>query len=569
MPTVPVKPTAQPLLECVPNFSEGRDSAVIQQIAERLESVEGARLLSVEPGRATNRTVMTLVGPPEAVLEAAVRGARAASELIDMRRHQGEHPRFGALDVCPLVPIAGLTMNQTVDLAHRLGRRIGEELGIPVFLYEFAARDPRRRNLADVRAGEYEGLADKLARPEWRPDFGPAAFLPRTGATAVGARHFLVAYNVNLNTTSTRRANAIAFDVREKGRIKRAPDPLTGAIVTDSAGNPVWEPGSLAAVKAIGWFIEEYGIAQVSMNLTDLARTPLHVAFDEVCRRAEARGVRVTGSEIVGLVPLEVMLDAGRHFLRKQRRSTGVPDRELIRIAVRSLGLAELGPFDPDGKVIEYAVAGPRARRLVERSLEAFVQETAAETPAPGGGSVSAAVGALGAALGTMVANLSSHKRGWDDRWEMFSGWAERGKRCYDTLLALVDEDTQAFNAVLAALGRPKDTPAEREARTRALHEATKGAIEVPLRVMETAVEALEVVTAMAEQGLPSSVSDAGVGALCAAAAVRGAGLNVWINLKGFDDPAFAKETVRKAKELERQAAELEKKALAAVKRET
>jgi glutamate formiminotransferase/formiminotetrahydrofolate cyclodeaminase len=385
----------------------------------------------------------------------------------------------------------------------------------------------------------------------------------------VGARHVLVAYNVNLNTTSTRRANAIAFDVREKGRVKRAPDPLTGAMVKDAAGNPVWAPGSLAAVKAIGWFIQEYGIAQVSMNLTDLARTPLHVAFDEVCRRAEARGVRVTGSEIVGLVPLEVMLDAGRHFLRKQRRSTGVPDRELIRIAVRSLGLAELGPFDPDGKVIEYAVAGPRARRLVERSLEAFVQETAAETPAPGGGSVSAAVGALGAALGTMVANLSSHKRGWDDRWEMFSGWAERGKRCYDTLLALVDEDTQAFNAVLAALGRPKDTPAEREARTRALREATKGAIEVPLRVMETAVEALEVVTAMAEQGLPSSVSDAGVGALCAAAAVRGAGLNVRINLKGLDDPAFAKEALRKAEELERQAAELEKKALAAVKRET
>jgi glutamate formiminotransferase/formiminotetrahydrofolate cyclodeaminase len=462
------------------------------------------------------------------------------------------------------VPIAGITMDQAVELARELGRRIGQDLRVPVYLYEFAATDPRRRNLADVRAGEYEGLADKLARPEWRPDFGPAAFPPRSGATAVGARNLLVAYNVNLNTTSTRRANAIAFDVREKGRVKRAPDPLTGAVVKDAAGNPVWQPGTLGAVKAIGWYIEEYGLAQVSMNLTDLTRTPLHVAFDEVCRRAEARGVRVTGSEIVGVVPLSVLLDAGRHFLRRQRRSTGVPERELIRIAVRSLGLSELAPFDPETRIIEYAVAGPSGKRLIDRSVEAFVHETAADSPAPGGGSVAAAVGALGAALGTMVANLSAHKRGWDDRWEFFSGWAERGTRCHTRLLGLVDDDTRAFNAVLAALGLPRDTPAEREARAGALREATRGAIAVPLQVMDAAVDALEVVAEMAEQGLPSSASDAGVGALCAGAAVRGAGLNVRINLKGFDDAGFAAEAMRRAEALERRAGELEARALAA-----
>jgi glutamate formiminotransferase / formiminotetrahydrofolate cyclodeaminase len=555
-----------PLLECVPNFSEGRDPAVIRQIADQIESVPGIKLLGVEPGGATNRTVVTFVGAPDAVVEAAFRGARAARDLIDMRRHRGEHPRFGALDVCPLVPVSGITMDEAAERARALGRRIGEELGIPVFFYEFAARDPRRRNLADVREGEYEGLADKLARPEWRPDFGPAAFLPRTGATAVGARHFLVAYNVNLNTTSTRFANAIAFDVREKGRIRRAPDPLTGEIVRDAGGTPVWDPGTLTAVKAIGWYIEEYGIAQVSMNLTDLARTPLHVAFDEVCRRAEARGIRVTGSEIVGVVPLAVMLEAGRYFLRKQRRSTGVPDRALVRMAVRSLGLEELRPFDPEVKIIEYAVAGPAGKRLIDKSLEGFVHETAADTPAPGGGSVSAAAGALGAALGTMVANLSSHKRGWDDRWEEFSAWAERGKRCHETLLALVDDDTRAFNAVLAALGLPKETAADRAARARAVQEATRGAVEVPLRVMEAGVEALEVAATMAEQGLPSSASDAGVGALCAAAAVRGAGLNVRINLKGYDDRTFAEEALRKAEAFERLAGELERRALAAVK---
>lgn len=554
-----------PLLACVPNFSEGRHPDVIGQIADRISSVEGVKLLGVEPGRATNRTVVTFVGAPAPVTEAAFRGAQAALELIDMSRHRGEHPRFGALDVCPLVPIAGLTMDEAVQYARRLGERIGRELGIPVYLYEFAARDERRRNLADVRAGEYEGLADKLARPEWRPDFGPPTFLPRAGATAVGARRFLVAYNVNLNTTSTRRANAIAFDVREKGRVKRTGDPVNGEIVLDALGEPVWEPGSLPGVKAIGWYIEEYGLAQVSMNLTDLERTPLHVAFEEACRRAEARGVRVTGSEIVGVVPLEVMLEAGRHFLRKQRRSTGVPDRELVRIAIRSLGLNELGPFDPEAKIIEYAVADPAARTLVGKTLEGFVHATAADTPAPGGGSVSAAVGALGAALGTMVANLSSHKRGWDDRWEEFSAWAVKGTRCHDALLALVDEDTRAFNAVLAAYKLPRDTAEDREARKHTVRDATRGAVEVPLRVMEAAVDALEVVAAMAEQGLPSSVSDAGVGALCAAAAVRGAGLNVRINLKTFDDRTFADQAIRRAEELERTAAEREKRALEAV----
>jgi len=558
----------QQVLECVPNFSEGRDPAVIRAIGDRIAAVEGVRVLSVEPGRATNRTVVTFVGPPDAVVEAAVRGARAAAELIDMRKHHGEHPRFGALDVCPLIPVAGITMEETVAHAHALARRIGEEAGLSVYCYEFAATTPARRNLADVRTGEYEGLAEKMARPEGRPDFGPATFNPRTGATAVGARKFLVAYNVNLNTTSTRRANAVAFDVREKGRIKRAPDPLTGEVVRDAAGEPVWIPGALEAVKGIGWFIEEYGIAQVSLNLTDLDVTPLHEAFEAVCRSAEARGLRVTGSEIVGVVPLRSMLEAGRHFLRKQQRSTGIPDREIVRLAIRSLGLDELGPFDPDEKVIEYAMRDRERRRLVDRSLEAFVAETASESPAPGGGSVAAAVGALGAALGAMVANLSSHKRGWDARWEEFSEWAERGKRCHDELLRLVDEDTAAFNRVLAAYGLPKDTPEEREARTAAVQDAMRGAIEVPLRVMEIALDAMAVTRQMAEEGLSSSVSDAGVGALCARTAVRGAGYNVRINLSGLTDAAYRREALARSEDLERRAQTLEAETLVLVDRQ-
>ncbi len=557
--------TPDRLIECVPNFSEGRDLGIIRQITDRIESVDGVTLIGVEPGRATHRTVVTFVGSPEPVVEAAFRAAATAAELIDMRTHRGEHPRFGATDVCPLVPVTGLTMDEVVEYARALARRIGEELGIPVFCYEHAAQSAQRRNLADVRAGEYEGLRDKLARPDWRPDFGPLEFNPRTGATAVGARKFLIAYNVNLNTTSTRRANAIAFDVREKGRIKRAPDPLTGDVVRDAKGNPVWDAGSLKAVKAIGWFIEEYGVAQVSMNLTDLDVTPLHVAFDETCRRAEARGVRVTGSEIVGVVPLAAMLEAGRHYLRKQQRSAGISDRELVKIAVRSLGLNELVPFDPEQKIVEWAIADRREPRLVDRTLEAFVHETASESAAPGGGSVAAAVGALGAALGTMVANLSAHKRGWDARWAEFSEWAERGKRQHEELLQLVDEDTRAFNRVLAAFGLPKDTSEERAARAQAIEDATRGAIEVPLRVMAVAVASLDVIRRMVDTGLPSSVSDAGVGALCAEVAVRGAGLNVRANVKGLTDRTYATDALARAERLEQEAARRTQETLAAV----
>jgi glutamate formiminotransferase/formiminotetrahydrofolate cyclodeaminase len=553
-----------PVLECVPNFSEGRDPAVIDEIVRRISAVDGIKILSVEPGRATNRTVVTFVGGPESVVEAAFRGAAAAADLIDMRHHAGEHPRFGALDVCPFVPVAGITMEETVAYARRLGQRIGDELGIPVYCYEFAATVPERRNLADVRAGEYEGLGEKLGRSDGRPDFGPAELNRRSGATAVGARKFLVAYNVNLNTTSTRRANAIAFDVRERGRIKRAPDPLTGEIVRDAAGAPVWDPGSLKAVKGIGWFIEEYGIAQVSLNLTDLEVTPLHEVFEEVSRAAAARGVRVTGSELVGVVPLAAMLEAGRHFLRKQQRSLGVPDRDVLDMAVRSLGLGELRPFDLDEKIIEYAMRD-RTERLVDRSVEGFAQETAAESPAPGGGSVAAAVGAFGAALGTMVANLSAHKRGWDARWVEFSEWAERGKRCYDDLLRLVDEDTAAFNRVLAAWALPKETAEDQATRNAAIQEATRGAIDVPLRVMEVALDAMAVTRRMAEHGLPSSVSDAGVGALCTRAAVRGAGYNARINLPGVKDEAYRREVLARVADLERRAESLEREVLQVV----
>ncbi len=525
---------SQPLVECVPNFSEGRDPAVIAAITDAIEAVEGAVLLDVDPGAATNRTVVTFVGPPDAVVEAAVAAGVTAARVIDMRRHHGEHPRFGAMDVCPLVPVRDITMEETAALAREVGRRLGEA-GITVYLYEHAASADHRRNLAAVRAGEYEGLADKLADPEWQPDFGPAEFNARAGATAVGARDFLVAYNVNLNTTSTRRANAIAFDVREKGRIKREGDSLTGSIVRDAAGEPVWEPGMLKAVKAIGWFIEEYGIAQISMNLTNISVTPIHVAFDAAVDRAAARGMRVTGSEIVGLVPLRAMLDAGRHYLRKQQRSTGVADSELLKIAVRSMGLDDLAPFDPAEKIIEYRL-GDGEGRLAALTVREFVEATAAESPAPGGGSAAALAGALGAALGAMVANLSSHKRGWDDRWEEFSDWAEQGKGLSARLLALIDEDTAAFDAVLAAHRIPAAGEDEAAARHEAIEAATRHATEVPLQVMETALASFEVLAAMAEQGLDSSVSDAGVGALLAAAAVRGAGLNVRINAAGLAD---------------------------------
>ena len=519
------------LIECVPNFSEGRDSAIIRQITAAIGSVDGVTVLDVDPGRATNRTVVTFVGEPEPVVEAAVRAGKKSSELIDMRNHQEEHPRFGAMDVCPLVPIAGITLDETAGHARELAQRLGEEAGLTVFCYENAATRPERRNLAAVRAGEYEGLEERLADAEWQPDFGPNVFNERSGATAVGARDFLVAYNVNLNTTSTRRANAIAYDIREKGRIKRDP-PVSGEVMRDDAGEPIWAPGTLMATKAIGWFIEEYGIAQVSINLTNISVTPVHIAFDECRDRARERGVRVTGSEIVGLIPLDAMLDAGRHYLRRQRRSTGVSDAELMKIAVRSLGLDDLAHFDPQAKIIEYAIRTNTERRLVNQTFQGFVEETASESPAPGGGSVSAAVGALGAALGTMVANLSSHKRGWDDRWDEFSAHAEAGKAAYAELVDLVDRDTEAFDGLVAAW---KADPADRE---EAIQTAIKQAIEVPLRVMEVSLGSMSLLHSMAQIGLSDAVSDAGVGAVCARAAVVGAGLNVRINARQVVDDA-------------------------------
>ena len=556
---------SQPLIECVPNFSEGRNMGVMKQITDAIESVEGVTLLDVDPGAATNRTVVTFVGPPEPVIEAAVRAGQAAKRLIDMRRHTGEHPRFGAMDVCPLVPVADITMDEVVPLAHELGRRLGEEAGVSGYLYESAAKTPERRNLANCRAGEYEALADRLKDPAWKTDFGPGTFDPGYGVTAVGARDFLVAYNVNLNTTSTRRANAIAFDVREKGRKKRAGDGVTGKVVKDANGNDVWEPGSLKCVKGIGWFIEEYGVAQISMNLTNISVTPVHVAFDEVCRKAEARGVRVTGSELVGLIPLKAMLDAGRHYLRRQRRSLGISDAEIIKIAVKSMGLDELHRFKADEKIIEYAIAAKQAgkkKRLVDMSVADFVYEAASESPAPGGGSVSAAVGALGASMATMVANLSSHKRGWDDRWEEFSDWAERGKACHDEMLRLIDADTNAFNKIVAAWGMPSSSEVEKAAKNQAVQAATKEAIRVPFRMMEVALESMAVARAMAETGLKASVSDAGVAVLCARSAVMGAFLNVKINAPQLEDKAWANEILDKGRAIEKEAVAMEKKVL-------
>jgi len=539
------------LIECVPNFSEGRDMNLIKQITDEIESVAGVKLLDVDPGQATNRTVVTFVGSPDDVIEAAFRSVKMAARLIKMSNHKGAHPRFGATDVCPLVPVAGISMEETVEYARKLAQRIGYELQYPVYCYESAAFSAQRKNLAAVRSGEYEGLQAKLEDPDWKPDFGPAEFNAGTGATAVGARDFLVAYNINLNTTSTRRANAIAFDVRERGRAKRKGDPITGEIVRDEQGNPVMIPGSLREVKAIGWYIEEYGIAQISMNLTNISVTPVHVAFDEVFKQAEARGVRVSGSELVGLIPLKAMLDAGRYFLRKQKRSVGVSDRELIKIAVKSMGLDDLYPFKPEEKIIEYMIAGDHSVSLANMSVRDFMEETASESPAPGGGSISACMGSLGTALGTMVANLSSHKRGWDDRWEEFSEWAERGKAIQEELLALVDEDTIAFNRIMEAFSMPKNSKDEQRHRKAAIDEATKNAILVPYRVMQTAAAALEILKAMAETGNPNSVSDAGVGALAIRSAVMGAFLNVKINAGNLDDKSFVEKILEEGRELE------------------
>ena len=540
----------QPIIECVPNFSEGNDPALIKQITDQVETVEGVRLLNVDPGKATNRTVVTFVGHPEAVIEAAFLAIKKAGELIDMSKHKGEHPRMGATDVCPLIPIANISMEETAAFAQRLAKRVGEELAIPVYLYEAAQPNKERKNLSVIRAGEYEGFFKKIKQPEWKPDFGPAEFDAKRGGTVIGARDFLVAYNINLNTTSTRRANAIAFDVREAGRN------------VEENGVKVNKPGTLKSVKAIGWFIEEYGIAQISMNLTNINITPVHIAFDEVCKKAEARGIRVTGSELVGLVPLKSLTDAGKYFLKKQQRSTGVSEKELIKIAVKSMGLDELGPFKPEERIIEYLLADKSASKLVSMQLTAFADETASESPAPGGGSIAAYVGSLGAALATMVANLSSHKKGWDERWEEFSNWAEKGEQYKTELLRLVDQDTNAFNQIMIAFGLPKSTDDEKAARTKAIQEATKFAIEIPFKVMQSAYSSMEVIKAMAETGNPNSVSDAGVGALCARSSVMGAFMNVRINAAGYADKEFVADILRRGREIENKTIALESEIL-------
>ncbi len=558
----------QKLIECVPNFSEGRNMQVIKQITDEIEKVEGVKLLNVDPGAATNRTVVTFVGSPESVSEAAFRAIRKAGEVIDMRNHHGEHPRMGATDVCPFIPIAGVTMEETAEYARALAKRVGEELGIPVYCYESAAFKPERRNLANCRAGEYEGLAKRVGSSEWRPDFGPAEFSERvavTGATAVGARDFLVAINYNLNTTSTRRANASAFDVREKGRKMREGNPITGKVVKDENGKDVWIPGTLKGCKAIGWFIEEYGIAQVSMNVTNITQTPVHIAFDEVVEKAAVRGIRVTGSEIVGLIPKKVLIDAGKHYLAKQQRSAGVSEEEIIKIAVKSMGLDDLKPFDPREKVIEYLLEEGSAAKLIDLTAKGFANLTASESPAPGGGSVSAYMGALGAALGTMLANLSSHKAGWDHRWDEFSKWAEKGQSIMNEMLFLVDEDTNSFNKIMEAFGLPKDSDTEKAARSAAIQAATQYATEIPLRTMKVAYSGFDLIEEMVKEGNPNSVSDAGVGALAIRSAIYGAYMNVRINSVDLKDRTVADKLVAEAQEIYDMTAGREKRIIDAV----
>lgn len=544
------------LIECVPNFSEGNDLSVIKQITDEIEKVEGVKLLNVDPGKATNRTVVTFVGTPDAVVEAAFNAIKKAGEVIDMSKHKGEHPRMGATDVCPFIPISGITMEETAKYAQKLAERVGNELKIPVYLYEYAQKNPERKSLSLIRAGEYEGFFKKIKQPEWKPDFGPQEFDAKRGGTVIGARDFLIAYNVNLNTTSVRRANSVAFDIREAGRK-----------VKNEKGEEVVQPGTLKAVKAIGWFIKEYGIAQVSINLTNINITPMHIAFDECVKSASSRGLRVTGSELVGLIPLSAMLDAGKYFLKKQKRSVGVSEKELIRIAVRSLGLDELSPFKPEERIIEYLLKGNTKMKLVDMSLSDFADETASESPAPGGGSISAYIGTLGISLGTMVANLSSHKPGWDERWEEFSGWAEKGQQIKNELLKLVDEDTNAFNKIMNAFSLPKTSDEDKKARTKAIQEATKYATEIPFKVMQLANQSMEIIEAMAETGNPNSVSDAGVGALCARSAVMGAFLNVRINAAGLTDKEFAANIIRKGETIEEEAQKSETKILEIVNR--
>lgn len=538
---------SKPLIECVPNFSEGRDPAIIEQIAAAIRETEGVTLLDVDPGKATNRTVMTFVGAPEPVVEAAFRAIRTAAMLIDMSRHTGEHPRMGATDVCPLIPISGISMDETAAWAHRLAEKVGSILDIPVFMYEGAATCSERQNLATIRAGEYEGLAAKLKDPVWAPDYGKAVFNPRSGATVIGARDFLVAYNINLNTTSVRRANSVAFDVREQGRVLREGDSVAGKVLTNEQGEPLRKPGWCKSVKGIGWYIEEYGIAQVSMNLTNIRETPLHIAFEACCRSARERGMRVTGSELVGLVPKQVLIDAGKYFLRQQQRSVGIADEDIIHIAVKTMGLEELRPFDPRKKVIEYCIADANPAVLAAMTLRKFAATTASESPAPGGGSISAYVGALGAALGGMVANLSAHKRGWDDQWAYFSDWAEKAQALQEKLITLVDEDTNAFNSIMEAFALPKNSDEEKKVRSAAIQQATKKAIEIPLEVMRTASACLSIIKVMVTEGNPNSISDAGVGALCIRAAVMGAWMNVRINASGYKDKAWLENVLSEA----------------------
>ena len=553
------------LIECVPNISEGRDQVKIKTISEIVETVEGVKLLNVDPGKATNRTVITFVGEPQQVIDAAFLLIKKAQELIDMSKHSGEHPRMGATDVCPLVPIANISMEETTEWAHKLGARVGADLGIPIYCYENAAKEDNRKNLANCRSGEYEGLSKKLVDAKWKPDFGPAEFndsVAKSGATAISSRDFLVAYNINLNTTSTRRANAIAFDIREAGRLKREGRKITGKLIKDENGDPIREPGLFKSVKGIGWFIEEYGVAQISYNLTDINISPLHEVFDKTCERAIARGMRVTGSELVGLVPKKVLIDAGKHFLIKQERSLGIPENEIIKIAIKTLGLDELAPFNPKERIIEYMLESENEERLVDMNLVAFANETASESPAPGGGSISAYCGAMGAALGTMVANLSAHKRGWDDRWEEFSKWSEKGLAYQNELLRLVDEDTNAFNKIMEAFRLPKDTDADKAKRAIAIQSATRFAIETPFKVMETAYNSMKVMHAMADFGNPNSVTDAAVGALCARTAVMGAFLNVKINCGDCEDSDFVNQILRKGQKLVDDACKMEAKIL-------
>ena len=553
---------AQKLIECVPNFSEGRDLNTIKQITDEIENTEGVKLLNVDPGNATNRTVVTIVGEPDAVVNAAFAGIKKAAEVIDMRNHKGEHPRMGATDVCPFVPIANISIEETVEYSKKLAKRVGEELNIPVYLYEESAQTEQRKNLATIRAGEYEGFADKIKLAEWKPDYGPATFNEKAGATVIGCRDFLIAYNVNLNTISERRANSIAFDVRENGRIKRKGDPVTGEIVYNKEGKEERVPGTLKGVKGIGWFIEEYNVAQVSLNITKFKETPLHMVFEECVKSATSRGIRVTGSELIGLVPLSAMVDAGKYFLEKQQLSSGVSEAELIHIAIKSMGLDELGAFNPNERIIEYQLKNSIANPLVNLTLMQFADETASESPAPGGGSISAYVGALGVSLATMVANLSVVKRGWQDRWKEFSNYAEEGQKLKDQLINLVDEDTNAFNAIMEAFRLPKNTDAEKLVRSNKIQEATKLAIEIPFKVMQVSNESMKLMKAMAEKGNPNSASDAGVGALCARAAVMGAHLNVKINAKDCKDQVFLAEILKKAAEIEANAIKSEQEIL-------